>query len=302
MKKLTAALLCVSLLFLSGCAVKAPKVEKLVAVSFYPVYIFTLNITDGIEGLDVECMAEQATGCLHDYTVTAKDARLLNDCDAYIINGAGMEGFIEDLYETAENLKIIDSSAGVNLICSGEHETGEHTVHHHHHGDNSHIWMSVANAFLQAENICNGVSEIFHEYEEVFLKNKSEYIKKLNSLQSEIQDAKSQVRGESVITFHNAYQYLFDDLGINILTTIESDEGGEPSAKALGSVADKIKKEKINSLFVEPAYEGSAAEILSNETGAEVYVLNPVLKGENKKSAYEDIMRNNLQIILKAVK
>ena len=37
-------------------------------------------------------------------------------------------------------------------------------------------------------------------------------------------------------------------------------------------------------------------------TGVEVYTLNPILKGESKETAYEDIMRHNIETILKAVK
>lgn len=301
MKKLTAIFLCVSLLILSGCTAKPQKDEKVIAVSFYPVYIFTLNIAGGINGLRVECMAEQNTGCLHDYTITAKDAKLLNDCDVFVINGAGMEGFAEDLYETVENLNMVDSSKGIELICSHHDKEDEHDAHHHHHSENSHIWMSVDNAVMQVENICRGLVEAFPQYEKELKENASEYVSRLQALRIEVEGAKKQVQGTTAVTFHDAYAYLFEELGINILTTIESDEGGEPSARALGALSDEIKEENIKALFIEPSYEGSSAEILKNETGAQVYVLNPVLNGENEKTAYEDIMRSNLEII-KAVK
>jgi Trk K+ transport system NAD-binding subunit len=67
------------------------------------------------------------------------------------------------------------------------------------------------------------------------------------------------------------------------------------------SVVEEIKNQGIEALFIEPEYEGSSADILSNETGVMVYTLNPVLNGEKNKTAYEDIMRSNLEII-KAVK
>lgn len=300
MKKIISVLLCFSLLLLSGCTAKAPQKENLIAVSFYPVYILTLNVTDGIDGLDVECMAEQSTGCLHDYTITAKDARLLSDCNIFVINGAGMEAFAEDLYETVENLKILDSSQGTNIICSHHHE--EEESHSHNHSENSHIWMSVDNAILQTENICKGLSAEFPEYEEQLRENTALYIERLNSFKEELSAVRKSLEGKKVITFHNSYEYLFNDLGIEIVETIESDEGGEPSAKALGELSGKIKNQGVQAIFIEPEYEGSSAEILSNETGVKVYTLNPVLSGENEKSAYVDVMQNNLEIILKAVK
>jgi hypothetical protein len=55
-------------------------------------------------------------------------------------------------------------------------------------------------------------------------------------------------------------------------------------------------------LFTEPDYKGASATILSSETGALICTLNPVIKGEVSLTAYEDIMRENMNIILKAVK
>lgn len=290
--------MCICLL--SGCAaVKKEDNKKLIAVSFYPVYVFTLNITDGIEALKVECMAEQNTGCLHDYTLTAEDARLISDCSAFVINGAGMEEFLDDVHELSEKAVLVDSSNGIELICP--HEEEEHHEHDHAHSENSHIWMSVSNAILQVENICQGLSAAFPEYEEELRANASEYIKRLNVLQKEMAQAGASLEGCRVITFHDAYAYLAQELGFEIFETIETHEGGEPSARRLAQLADEIKLNNIKVLITEPEYSGSAADVLAQETGAQVYVLNPVLKGEKIKTAYEDVMRNNLEI-LKAVK
>ncbi len=299
MKKIVSCLLGVCILFLSGCvAVKGEEKKNLVAASFYPVYIFTLNITDGVEDVFVECLAEQSTGCLHDYTLTAKDARLISDCKVLVVNGAGMEGFIGDLNDINESLRVIDSSNGVELHCSHSHHE-EHSGHHH--AENSHIWMSVDNAMKQVENITAGLCEAFPEHREAFLTNAQEYMQRLELLKADVSAVKSQLRGVSIITFHDAYTYLAEDVGLEIISTLEADEGGEPSAGELAHLCNEIRENNIKALVTEPEYNGTAAEVLARETGVKIYVLNPVLKGESSKTAYEDIMYKNLEI-LKAVK
>ena len=89
--------------------------------------------------------------------------------------------------------------------------------------------------------------------------------------------------------------------GLEIVECIESDEGGEPSAKKIAHLCDIVPENDVKALFVEPDYNGSSAEIISVETGVKIYVLNPVIKGEVTLSAYEDIMKENIQTILKAV-
>jgi zinc transport system substrate-binding protein len=262
------------------------------------VYIFTINLLNGVEEINVECMAEQSVGCLHDYTLTAKDAKLLNDAQVLVINGAGMESFLEDAFESVENLKVIDSSENIGVVCDAEHY---HEGEHHHH-ENSHIWLSLGNAKLQIKNIKNGLVKEFPQYETKIEENYSDYIKRLNALEDERKTVLSLSKELNVISFHGAFEYMAEDLGLNICHTIESDEGHEPSAKELAQLSNRIKKDNIKALFVDPNYNGSAAEILGRETGAEIYVINPVISGEEKLTAYEDIMNENYQMILKAVK
>lgn len=309
MKRVLAALLAVVLFTLTGCA--TPKVQdnkKVIAASFYPVYIFTLNLCHGIEDVQVVCMAEQVVGCLHDYTITARDAKIADDADAFVISGGGMEAFVEDLYKTSEDLYVIDSSTGIEFICSGDHsheEEDEHSHEHNHghsHEHNSHIWMSVENAKKQVLNIKNGLSEKFPEYKEQLLKNYTDYMKRLDKLSQRMESAKKEVNHAPVATFHDAYVYLAREIDLNIVCTIENGEGGEPSAKELAHLSGEISNHGIKALFIEPEYEGSAANILASETDAQVFVLNPVTSGEAKLTAYEDIMNSNIDIILKAVK
>lgn len=304
MKKFICVFLVLCVLFLNACTGNNGETEKnkiTVAASFYPVFIFTLNLLDGVENVNVECMAEQNVGCLHDYTLTAKDAKLLSDAEVLVINGAGMEGFLEDAFQSVENLKVIDSSVGIELICGEEHNHEEEHDEHHHH-ENSHIWLSVANAKKQIENIKNGLVKEFPEYKNKIEKNYSKYIERLLVLEKERASLFSASKELNVISFHGAFEYLAIDSGFNVSATIESDEGYEPSAKELANLSNRIKKDNIHGLFVDPKYSGSAAEILGRETNIGIYVINPIISGEEKLTAYEDIMKENYNAILKAVK
>ena len=314
MKKFICLLLALSFVFAGGCVGVSNDVEKTekitIATSFYPVYIFTLNIVDGIDAFEVKCMAEQNIGCLHDYTLTSKDVRLLNDATALVINGAGMESFVEDAYKNVDDLFVIDSSTGIELLCGetvhrdngDSHNDGKSHNHSHDHENNSHIWLSVENAKIQVENIKNGLSEQFPEYRYLFFKNYEAYIKRLEALEEIQKEYSSMITDKKVITFHKAYDYLAMDLGFQVVACIESDEGGEPSAKKLAELAEHINEDKICALFIEPQYTGSAAEILKNETDINIYIINPVTSGEASLTAYEDIMKENYELIFKAVK
>lgn len=308
MKKILSSVLVLILIISACCSCTTPPIQNdniLLVTSFYPIYIFTLNIVNGIDEINVSCMAEQNTGCLHDYQILSRDAKLIADADVFIINGAGMETFLEDVYMSNENLRVIDSSKGVALIenCDEHHENhNEESYHDHNHSVNSHIWMSPENAKIQVKNIAESLKSFYPQYKDTIEENEKDYINRLTVLNEELTEKTKAIKNENIITFHESYDYLASEYGFNVIATVESHEGGEPSAKGLAELIDIIEEHNVNVLFTEPDYKGSSATILSSETGAEICTLNPVIRGEQTLTAYEDIMRENIEIILKAVK
>lgn len=304
MKRIIAVILALVVLLSVCCSCTTEKSRDgkiLLVASFYPVYIFTLNITDNIDAFTVECMAEQNVGCLHDYQLLSMDARLIADADAFIINGAGMEEFLEDVYTSVDGIRVIDSSKNIEVMSSCEEEHHEEGEHHHHHNVNSHIWMSPKNAIIQCENIASELSKLYPQYKEQIEENKSGYIARLKELDGELKLKAEKIKGENIVTFHESFDYLAEEYSFNVLARVESHEGGEPSAKGLAELTEIIKENNVTTLFVEPDYKGSAAAILSNETGVKICVINPVISGEASLTAYEDTMRENINEILRAV-
>ena len=89
---LLSVLLCLLLIAFSGCTpVEHLQSDYQIVTSFYPMYLFTRNLTEGISGVTVVNMTAQNAGCLHDYQLLSKDMKALGAADAFVINGAGME-------------------------------------------------------------------------------------------------------------------------------------------------------------------------------------------------------------------
>ena len=146
---LTALLLCIISLASFGI-VKAGSISTaqegdfVVMTSFYPMYIATMNITDGVNGVEVKNLTNNATGCLHDYQLSTKDLKQLDKADMLIVNGGGMESFLEDVYSQYGNLTVVTATDGVNLLAStdghehshaDEHDESEHTDESTHDTD-----------------------------------------------------------------------------------------------------------------------------------------------------------------------
>ena len=297
--KILSLLLLVLSVALVGCGGTDKPAEKKTAepfrivTSFYPMYVATINITDGVDGVEVYNMTKPQTGCLHDYQLMTEDMKTLEKADAFVINGAGMEDFMDKVTEQQKKLKVIDASRGIELIHDDEE------------GDNPHVWLSVTDAITQVRNIADQLKEADPAHAAAYEKNAVAYIEKLSSLKSEMHAALDNVPHKDIVTFHEAFPYFAKEFNLNIIGVVEREPGTEPTPTELQETIEQVNALPTKVLFTEPQYSPAAAETIARETGAKIYTLDPVVTGEATpaaKSAYIDTMKNNMKTLQEALK
>ena len=282
--------------------------NRYVVTSFYPIYILTKNLTEGIDGIQVKNLTENHAGCLHDYTLTTEDMRLLEQADLIVLNGGGMEGFLEELlHEQEEHWHIADASEGIALLEGVEHvHEGEECLeteedHAHTHGaENAHLWMSLDEYRMQVDNVAQALGEFDSAHRAVYLENAAEYKERLAVAEEKREDLLLHTSGIEVIIFHDAFAYFAKMLGMEVIHSLPLDEDTALSAGELAEVIEEVKYHQIPYLFVEEAY-AQAAELVAAETGAKVICLNPMTQGKDELTAYADAMLENLSVLEKAL-
>ena len=290
--------LAISTMFLARCGRDnkqnntAANKNFVIVTSFYPMYISTINITRDVPGVEVINMTKPQTGCLHDYQLVPDDVQKLEKASAFVVNGAGMEAFLDKAVKQQPKLKIVDASKGIVLL---KDENGE---------ENPHVWVSVSNAIIQVKNIAEQLAALDPANAEKYKSNANVYTKKLESLREDMHSNLDNVKTKNIITFHEAFPYFAKEFNLNIIDVIEREPGTEPSPKELEETIDKVKQLKVKALFAEPQYPAKAAEVIAKETGAKVFTLNPAVTGESKPNAYDDyiiIMKKNLDVLKEAL-
>ena len=295
--KILSLLLLVLSIALVGCGGANQTVEKKTAepfrivTSFYPMYVATINITDGVDGVEVYNMTKPQTGCLHDYQLMTDDMKTLEKADAFVINGAGMEDFMDKVTEQQKKLKVIDASLGIELIHDDE-------------GDNPHVWLSVTDAIQQVRNIADQLKEADPAHADAYEKNAAAYIEKLTELKTEMHTALDNVPHKDIVTFHEAFPYFAKEFNLSIIGVVEREPGMEPTPTELQETIEQVNALPSKVLFTEPQYSPAAAETIARETGAKIYTLDPVVTGEatlQAKNAYIDTMKANMKVLQEAL-
>lgn len=296
--KLLGLVLVVSLL-LSGCGStgdsksteKAEESKTKIVASFYPMYIALLNITDGIDNVEVSNMTGPQTGCLHDYAITTENMKTLEDANIFVINGAGMESFMEKVTSEIPKLKVVEASEGIELIEGDGDE-----------GDNPHVWVSISENIKQVENLGKKLEEIDSKNADKYKENTKKYVDKLKAESEKMHKELDKLPNRDIITFHEAFPYFAKEFNLNIVGVIEREPGTEPDAEELKDTIEKVKELKVKVLFAEPQYPAKAAESIAKETDAKVYTLDPAVTGDDNKDAYIKIMDKNLDVLKEALK
>ena len=297
-------MLCVFILSLSllcGCVSGTPvsssetvsSQDKLIVVtSFYPVFISTINVTGALPSVEVINMTTAQTGCLHDYQLTPQNLETLEKADVFIVNGAGMESFLDDVIAQLPDLVVIDASAGIETIAD---ENGQ---------PNPHVWVSITNAMIQVRNIADGLAMRDTGNAMSYKQNASLYLARLGALRAETKEALSSIKTRDIITFHEAFPYFAKEFGLRILAVIEREPNSTPTAKELEKTIRIINDASSKVIFVEPQYSSSVAETIANETGAKIFTLDPIVTGDATSAAsdaYITTMTKNVAVLKEAL-
>ncbi len=295
MKKLLIFTVLVLTTLLTGCGNQSARSDGKfhIVTSFYPMYIDAVNIAGGIEGVEIVNMTKPQTGCLHDYQLTTEDMKTLEKADVFIINGMGMESFMEKAMSARKDLKVIDASDST-------------TIHPLLEGDepNPHVWTSITYSIAQVKAITSQLCQADPAHEKEYKQNALEYVMKLDQLRNNMHEELDLLPHKDVVTFHEAFPYFAREFGLNIVTVIEREPGTEPTPKELEETIDLINQHEVTALFTEPQYSPSAAETIARETETAIYPLDPIVTGEaddTAKDAYIERMKKNSVVLQEAL-
>ncbi len=318
-KKIISLGLILGVLFsFSACGTKDledNKGERLrVGVTINPLKDFA----EAIAGDKVEVFSIIPDGSdAHSFDPKPKDLKELINSDAFIYNGLGMEEWIDSVLGTIEGteVKILEASNGVKEIDISEeendheHEEGEehseeehseelhNNEHDHDHGGvDPHVWLSLDNAIIQAENIKNTLIELDPENKDYYEANFQTLKSDFTSLHDEYENKFKDLTNKNFVTGHAAFAYLCKDFGLTQKSIADVFGEGELTAKNLEALINYSKENGVKTIFSESTSSEKEAETLAKEVGAKVVKVYSLETKEDNMS-YIEGMRYNLETI-----
>lgn len=310
MKKIV-VLISVLCVFLVGCQSQQSKGSAETAddsgitavASFYPIYILTLNVTDGVDGVTVKNLMPSQGGCPHDYQLTTEDLKAFDNADLFLINGAGMEGFLDDITHRYPNIETVDTSQGATLV-EVEEDAGESFTEdlddHHDEEYNAHVWLSIPNAVKQVENIRDAFIRIDPDNEDKYRENAKQFSAEMRQLTAQMRDFDLAKRQKAAV-FHEGFDYFASDFGFDVEIGLYADENASPSAKEMSEAIEDAAENSIKLYFAADDSGKKLAETIAAQAGGDVILLDPITSGADDKDAYKQAMEKNIAILGEAL-
>jgi len=199
----------------------------------------------------------------------------------YVMNGAGLEFWMDKLLEANKKMTVVDSSQGIALLQESEDEMDPH------------IWLSLRNAVVQVNNICSGLILVDPQNKEYYIKNRDDYLEKLKTLDMELNSTFAGKKSKIFIVHHPAWTYFAKDYDLSQVPLMENEK--EPGPKYLGEVIELARENNITTIFIEPEFNPKSAEVIAREMNARIVTIDP-LAGN-----YLDNLRNESREIAQSL-
>jgi zinc/manganese transport system substrate-binding protein/manganese/iron transport system substrate-binding protein len=245
----------------------------------------------------------------HSFDPSAAQLLALADADALVVNGAGLESWLDDAVSASGfDGVFIDASTGIEVYGTGDHDhddeaadgtdgadaaedghddaAGGDAHDGHDHGDgNPHIWTDPELAEHMVENIARGLEKVPGVDATALAANEQAYLDELDALDAWIEENVEAVPVDRrlLVTNHDAFTYFIDAYDLTFVGSVipSFDDNAEPSAAEIDDLVARIRATGVQAVFSEASISPKAAETIAREAGVTVHSGDDALYGDS---------------------
>jgi zinc transport system substrate-binding protein len=262
----------ISLMFLSGCGPQTPRNEEkpVVLVSILPQKTFVSKIAG--DDFDISILIPHGA---NPTTYSLLPAQMTEIAKASVWFKMGHVGFElswgDKILQTNAALKVVDLSAGLDLIAARNDETtGTMT------GVDPHIWLSPSLVKKMAASIRDELVALRPDRRESYHLNYQQFMKEIDDADLEIRQLLKGFEGRKFISFHPSLSYFAREYGLEQFSLEQ--RGKEPTPGHIANLVSMARAENIKVIYIQSDFDRENARMFAGEIDGEaiqVWPLNP---------------------------
>jgi len=260
-----------------------------IGVTLHPYFSWTARVT---EGLSVELVAVVPGDVdIGSYQPRPQDVATLATLDVLIENGLGHDAFLDELVRAAGNERLtrVRVNEGTPLLLT-----------HGGTAPNAHTFLSMGNAALQSYTVARALAQLRPEWRPTLEQNAAAFAKQMRAMRASAVSRLSGAKQRRVVTVHDGYASLLQELGLEVAGVVEPAHGLLPSASELAEIVQLLKTRQVSVVFSEETFPPAMAKVLE-EAGARVVVVSHISTGAFTPERFEVDMHRNLEAIVQVM-
>lgn len=205
---------------------------------------------------------------VHDYQLTPGQAEQITTADIVVWAGAEAEPYLAPLLAAPRaGQHVVDVSKLPGAILR-DHRLD--AADDKNRGRDPHLWLSTRNAALLATTLgahLGNTADAEHFNNEM-QRYRNRQVKRF-----------APIAAMPLLVAHDAYGYLFDEIGLFNATAVVIDPEIPASARRMADLLERVRAEKIHCMIGEPGFERGAAARLFAGIKANLVTIDPTLAG-----------------------
>ena len=320
MKKL-ALMLATIMTLIALCACNAEKSGKdgiKIVTTIFPEYDWVKNVMGDRAGeADITLLLDNGVD-LHSYQPTAEDMLEISNCDLFIYVGGESDEWVDDALKSASNknmkvvnlMEVLGDKAYEEELKEGmqgeeEEEEGEEEAEY-----DEHVWLSLKNAKVFVRKIADELKDLDPASADTFEKNASEYISKLNDLDSRYEEVTGKASVKTLLFGDRfPFRYMTEDYGLDYYAAfIGCSAETEASFETIAFLSAKADELGLKYIFTIDNSDQKIAKTIIDNTqtkDAQILVLNSMQSTDkaaiDNGADYLTIMEENLNVLSTAL-
>lgn len=230
-----------AILFLSACTNQKQggsdgKIKVVSSVDFYGEAAKAILGNHGT----VTSIIKSSSVDAEDYEPQVSDAKLVADADVVLYNGLGYDQWMNKLASANDKAKNETINVGTQVMNLKS-------------GANPHIWYDSETMPKLAKRLTTVFSKKDPAHQKAYQRNLKTYLKKLESLQSQLDQIKENRDLKQVAVSEPVFNYQLESMGYKVIDPHFAEaieEGSDPSPKDIRELRNAITKNQI-AFFVE---------------------------------------------------
>lgn len=210
----------------------------------------------------------------------------MRKADLVFCSGASLEiGWLPILIKKAGGPDVQQETIGWLMASDYVQKLGmvEHvdrSMGHIHPEGNPHVHLDPRNISIIAAVVAERLYLLDADNAQIYERNLTAFQSRWQSLMAQWETDAASLKGQKIVVYHNAWAYLLDWLGMDIIASLEPKPGVPPTASHLETVLDQVKGQRVQAILVSPYEDEDAAEWLAGKADIPVVHL-PFTVGGN---------------------